>query len=97
MQRNVTVEISDPRLVGTVGSHLSARVHAAGSLLFNQLPSALLQWIFADDFTPETTQTETLKAVGVSKNALSESSIAPIDSQTKSYTEMAATRRYGNE
>lgn len=90
--RNTTVDIEDPHLIGTTSNHLYGRAFSAVNWLLTIPASAFWKSLFEslpgkmnrrmpDSATP----------------TLTESSLAPIDSQTESYREMAAMRRYGNE
>jgi hypothetical protein len=93
-QRNVTVEIEDPRLIGVTTTQFSARTLTAAGWLLGLLPNIV--WKFFFEPTPEAALGSAPKAHLPSATAIGEPSLAPIESQTEPYREMAA-RRYGNE
>jgi len=95
-QRQVTVEIEDPRLIGATTTQFSARTLTAAGWLLGLLPNVL--WKFLFEPAPEAVLGSASKAFGPSPPVIGEPSLAPasVESQTESYREMAA-RRYGNE
>jgi hypothetical protein len=94
LQRKATVDIEDPQLIGATTTHFFARMFPVVSGLFNFLPDAMWRLVFEP--RPETMQVGS-EALMPSAPALSDAPLATVDPQTKSYSEMAATRRYGNE
>jgi hypothetical protein len=90
------VEIADPRLIGETLPSLSIGVLAVANWLFNGMPNVLWRLLFESP-SPEPIQLSASEKLRPSTPALSDSSLAPVDSQTKSYREMTVTRRYGNE
>jgi hypothetical protein len=94
MLRQVTVEIEDPRLIGATTTQFSARTLTFAGWLLGLLPNVL--WNFLFEPTPEAVLESASNALGPSNPAIGEPSLAPVESQTESYREMAA-RRYGNQ
>jgi len=96
VQRNATVEIEDPHLIGTTTAHFSAPLRiAAASWLFSFLPGILRKLLFEPRGEPVLGNAS--EVLVPSTPALGDSSLAPVESQTDAYREMAETRRYGNE
>jgi hypothetical protein len=95
LKHAVTVEVEDPLLIGTTTTHFSARLLTAAGWLFSFLPSVLWKLLFEP--RPEPALGTAHEAIVPSTPALGDPSLTPVKSQTESYPEMAATRRYGNE
>jgi NDP-sugar pyrophosphorylase family protein len=95
LQRKATVEIEDPHLIGLTTTYLSARMFTAASWLVTFLPNVLWKMLFEPE--PEPMHGAASTALAPSTPALDDPPLAAAESQTQSYTEMAATRRYGNE
>jgi hypothetical protein len=93
LTRNATVEIYDPHLVGTTLTRLSARLSTGASWLLTFLPNAVWKVFF--HFRSEPTAPS--EAFESSASLIGETSLTPIDSRTKPYREVAASRRYGNQ
>ncbi len=94
LKRHATVEIADPHLVGATRPRFSAHILAASGWLSVYLPN-FIRLLLAHGAEPivgpwpeEFTSTA---------QQVSDSSLTSIESQNKSYREMATTRRYGNE
>lgn len=94
IQHHVTVEIEDPRLIGATTTQFSARTLMAAGWLLGLLPNVL--WKFLFEPVSEAALEPAAKAIAPSTPAIGEPSLAPVESQTESYSEMAA-RRYGNQ
>jgi carbonic anhydrase/acetyltransferase-like protein (isoleucine patch superfamily) len=92
LQRKASVGIEDPHLIGVTTTYLSARMFTAASWLVTFLPNVLWK-VF---FEPKPEQMES-KPPAPSTPALDDAPLAAAESQTQSYSEMAATRRYGNQ
>lgn len=93
LSRELTVSIEDPHLIGATTTDLSAYLIAGLSWLLNLLPA--IGWKLIVGSRTETilgAPTEAMSQISAMPDAL-----APVESQTKSYREMAAGRRYGNE
>ena len=90
MPRNATVEIKDPLLIGATTNRFS---FTAVSSIFSFLPNVLWKLFF--ESRPEPVLGTAPDAIA--NPTLSNPSLTPDQSQTDSYGEMAATRRYGNE
>ena len=90
MPRNATVEIKDPLLIRATTNHFS---FTAVSSIFSFLPNVLWKLFF--ESRPEPVLGTAPDAIA--NPTLSNPSLTPDQSQTDSYGEMAATRRYGNE
>lgn len=95
LMRNATVEIEDPQLIGATNIHFSARIFASISWVFTVLPDAMCKLLFEP--RPETMQVPASEALVPSSPALGDSPLVVVDPPTKSYSEMATTRRYGKE
>jgi NDP-sugar pyrophosphorylase family protein len=93
LQRHATVEIDDPLLIGATTNYLSARLLTAANWLITCLQSILLKPLFAR----KAEETEPEPEPHASIPTLSDAPLATAKSQPKSYREMAATRRYGNQ
>jgi hypothetical protein len=95
LQRKVTVEIEDPHLIGTTSTRFFANMFPAISGLFSFLPDVLWRLVF--ERKSETLPVSGSEVLIPTSPALNDSALATADPQAKSYSEMAATRRYGNE
>lgn len=95
LQRNITVVIEDPHLIGTTTTHFSAPLLSAASWLFSFMPSVLRKLL--SEPRTEPVLRDAPGTIVPSTPALSDPSLAPVESQTDPYREMAETRRYGNE
>jgi hypothetical protein len=93
-KRDVTVEIEDPRLIGVTTTQFSARTLTAVGWFLGLLPAVV--WKFLFEPIPEALSGSASNALGPSTSAIGEPSLAPVESQTEPYREMAA-RRYGNQ
>jgi NDP-sugar pyrophosphorylase family protein len=94
LSRSATVEIEDPYLLAAATTQISAGIFAALSWLLTFLNS------FGSQSLPEPEAEPTLSAATDALSpipVLSDASLASVEPQTKSYREMAAVRRYGNE
>jgi hypothetical protein len=91
LQHKITVDVEDTHLIG-ITQQYSMRAHRAMEWLFSWMPNALWKLIFEashDLAAPEASDS--------SAPALGDASLAPVESQRKSYPEMVAARRYGDE
>jgi len=95
LQRNTTVVIEDPHLIGTTTTHFSAPLLSAARWCVSLMPG-MLRKLLSEPRT-EPVARDRPEAIVPSTPALSDSSLAPVESQTDPYREMAETRRYGNE
>jgi len=93
LQRNATVDIADPHLVGAATTLFAARVYTAVSWILHFIPDVLWQSLSKLPSQRQQSASETMSTTP----ALSELPLATAESQADSYPEMAATRRYGNE
>ena len=92
--RELTVNIEDPHLIGATTTDISVRLIAGLSWLINLLPTIGWRLIFGS--RTETNLGSPSEAMS-QISAMPDAALAPVESQTKSYREMAAGRRYGNE
>jgi hypothetical protein len=91
LQHRITVDVEDSHLIG-VTQQYSMRVYKAMAWLIAWMPNALSKLIFEgghDQAAPEASDS--------SAPALGDASLAPVESQRKSYQEMVTARRYGDE
>jgi hypothetical protein len=91
LQHKITVDVEDTHLIG-ITQQYSMRAHRAMEWLLSWMPNALWKLIFEashDLAAPEASDS--------SAPALGDATLAPVESQRKSYPEMAAARRYGDE
>ncbi len=95
IQRQATVEIEDPHFIGATTTHLSVRMLMVISGLLTFLPNAL--WKLLSQSSPEPILGSASETRSTSTPALGDPSLAPVESQTNAYRDIAATRRYGNE
>ena len=92
--RELTVSIEDPNLIGSTTTGPSAYLIAGLSWLLNFLP--IIGWKLI--FGPRTRTILDAPSKAMSPiPALTDAALAPVETQTKSYGEMTAARRYGNE
>jgi NDP-sugar pyrophosphorylase family protein len=92
--RNTTVEIHDPHLVGVIATDFSARMLTGASWLLTFLPNAVWKLLFDSPSQQPAAPSETYKS---STSVIGDTSLTPIESRTKPYREVAASRRYGNQ
>jgi len=90
----ITVDVEDTHLIGTTQEYVSMRVYTAAQWVLTFLSNTL--WKFLFESSPQQARSASA-ALGSSGPALSESSLAPVESEAKSYREMVAARRYGDE
>jgi len=92
--RGASVEIEDPHLLGATTAQVSVRIFAALSWLLTFLP-------YLGRKVSLEPKVETIMSAGADAMSpipvLHDASLASVEPQTKSYREMAAARRYGNE
>jgi len=88
---NTTVEIDDPRLVGSTAEPLPRRAMNLLTGIFALLPEAL--WELVAGAHGQSLPAREAKA----KATIGDPALTPLESQADSCGEMAATRRYGNE
>lgn len=91
--RNVTVNIEDPQLIGVTTTRFSVQLLPALNWLLTSLPTGF----WRSFFERRPNQIELSAPVSLAPPVIDDVPLATADSQTKSYPEMAATRRYGNE
>lgn len=94
LQHKFTVEVEDTHLIGSTQGHVSMCARRTIHWLLALLPNALWRLIFEARSQEARSTSETL---GSSAPVLGDSSLTPVESQTKSYREMVAARRYGDE
>jgi NDP-sugar pyrophosphorylase family protein len=94
LQHQITVDVEDTQLIGSTQNYISMRAHRAIHWLLAFLPNVLWKLIFESGSQEAKSASEKL---GLPTPTLDDTSLAPVESQTKSYREMVAARRYGDE
>jgi hypothetical protein len=95
LQRNTTVVIEDPYLIGSTATHFSAPLLNVAGWFASFMPGILRKLLSKPRTEP--VLRDAPEAIDPSTPALSDPSLAPVESQTDPYREMAETRRYGND
>jgi hypothetical protein len=86
-----TVEVDDPRFIGSTIARLPARARNVLGGFLNLAPDAIWELLFGTSAEPQAE----LKLNAPS--AINDPALAPVESQAEPYGEMATTRRYGSD
>jgi len=92
LEHQVTVDVGDTQLIGNTHQYYPLRAFSAFNWLVALLPNVLSKYIFQQAEQSGAAS----KVLGTTAPILGETNLAS-GSETKSYREMAVTRRYGDE